>query len=230
MSSALPSQHDSPIPTPLGMLGGSILSTDTLPTDTLLPACELSAPEMAEPCVENLPDRIPAVQRPLSAQNPAAVSSAKPSVGYANLHHVREIRIQQGISERTVARRLGIEVKRYREMEKPTFDLTVSQLGMLQQALEVPLIDLIEDSQALSRPVAERAKMIKVMKTACALRDLKSSQQMERMTQMLCEQLVDLMPELAEVSGWPQFGARRGESAIGRALRQPIDTSDIGLP
>ena len=50
------------------------------------------------------------------------------------------------------------------------------------------------------------------------------------MVTMLCEQLVDVMPELKEVSGWPQFGSRRGVSALGKALAQPINTSDLGLP
>ncbi len=145
------------------------------------------------------------------------------------LHRVREVRIQQGISERTVARRLGIEVKRYRAMEDPHHDLSLSELHALQVALDVPITDLLQDRHSLSRPVEERAKLVKIMKTAAAMREAKSNPQMTRMTTMLCTQLVELMPELAEVSGWPQFGARRGTSAIGKALQQPIDMSKYGL-
>jgi transcriptional regulator with XRE-family HTH domain len=145
------------------------------------------------------------------------------------LHRVAEIREQQGVSERTIARRLGIDVKRYRQLEKPDRDLQLSELLALQAALDVPLIDLLEDRQELSRPVEERAKMIKVMKTAVALRETKSNSRVSRMAQMLCDQLVDLMPELAEVNGWPQFGARRGPATIGRALSQPIDTSNLDM-
>ncbi len=143
------------------------------------------------------------------------------------VHRVAEIRQQQGVSERTVARRMGIDIKRYREMENPHYDLTISELRALQHALEVPMVDLLEDRNALSRPVEERAKLVKVMKTAVAMREAKMSPRIERMATMLCEQLVDLMPELHDVSGWPQFGARRGISAMGKALQQPIDMSKI---
>ncbi len=143
------------------------------------------------------------------------------------LNRIAKVREQQGISERTMARRLGVEVKRYRQLEDPYCDLTLSQLNAIQQALEVPISDLLEERQGLSRPVEERAKLLKVMKTAVALREAKINARADRMAQMLCDQLVDLMPELAEVSGWPQFGARRGISAVGKALQQPIDTSNI---
>lgn len=145
-------------------------------------------------------------------------------------HRVAEVREQQGVSQRTLARRLGIELKTLQAIERPESDLSLSQLRALQVALEVPLIDLLEDSSDLSRPIAERAKMVKVMKTAVALRETKSTPRVERMVTMLCEQLVDVMPELKEVSGWPQFGSRRGISALGKALSQPISTSDLGLP
>ncbi len=144
-------------------------------------------------------------------------------------HRVGEVRQQQGISQRTLARRMQVDIKTYQAMERPDADLTLSQLMQLQVALDVPMIDLLEDSQTLSRPVAERAKMVKVMKTAAALRELKSNARIQRLTTMLCEQLTEVMPELAEVSGWPQFGARRGKSAIGKALMQPIDTSNLRI-
>lgn len=143
------------------------------------------------------------------------------------LHRIAKIREQQGITERTMARRLGVDVKRYRQLEDPHCDLSLTQLIAIQAALEVPIGDLLEDRQGLSRPVEERAKMLKIMKTAVALKEAKISARADRMAQMLCEQLVELMPELAEVSGWPQFGARRGASAVGKALQQPIDTSNI---
>lgn len=144
-------------------------------------------------------------------------------------HRVAEVREQQGVSQRTLARRLGIEVKALQNIEHPESDLSLCQLRALQAALDVPLIDLLEDSCELSRPIAERAKMVKAMKTAVALREAKLNPRVERLVTMLCEQLIDVMPELAEVSGWPQFGSRRGTSALGKALSQPIDTSDLGL-
>lgn len=151
-----------------------------------------------------------------------------PPVSPLNLHRIREVREQQGISVRSMSKRLGMDAKRYRQLEDSQSDLTLSELHAVQKALEVPFADLLEDHEALSRPVEERAKMVKAMKTAVALRECKTSPRVERMARMLCEQLVDLMPELEDVSGWPQFGARRGQSALGKALRQPIDTSQLG--
>lgn len=143
------------------------------------------------------------------------------------LNRIREVREQQGVSIRSMSRRLGLDVKTCRKLEDPERDLTLSELQSIQEALDVPLQDLLVDRQSLSRPVQERAKMIRIMKTAVALKDLKMNARAERMTEMLCEQLVDIMPELAEVSGWPQFGARRGKSALGRVLAQQIDMSQF---
>ena len=144
-------------------------------------------------------------------------------------NRVAQVREQQGISQRTMARRLHIDLKSYQALERPETDLRISQLTALQAALDVPMVDLLEETQALSRPVAERAKMIKVMKTAAALRETPSNARVERMVQTLCGQLVDLMPELAEVSSWPQYGSRRGSSAIGKALAQQISIADLGF-
>ena len=142
-------------------------------------------------------------------------------------HRAREVRLQQGVSVRSMARRLNLDARSYKRLEDPSTDLSLSELMMIQKALDVPLVDLLVDRNSLSRPVEERAKLVKTMKTAVALRETKSTPRVERMARMLCEQLVDLMPELQEVSGWPKFGARRGENALGKALCQPIDMSQI---
>lgn len=202
-------------------------------------AAESAAPIPARPPVacERAPvvDCTPAAAKSCSShpahtwetnRHPATADKPKPAKA---LHRIAEIRKQQGISERTVAKRLNVDVKRYREMEDPNYDLSLSELHALQGALEVPLVDLLEDRNTLSRPVEERAKLVKIMKTAVAMREAQVNPRVTRMAEMLCEQLADLMPELAEVSGWPQFGARRGASAIGKALQQPIDTSQLGL-
>lgn len=145
------------------------------------------------------------------------------------LHRIREVREQQGVSIRSMARRMGIDIRSYKQIENPYRDLTITELSAVQKALDVPLADLLVDRQGLASPVQERAKLVKAMKTAVAIREVKASPRVDRMAKMLCEQLQDIMPELEEISGWPQFGARRGQSALGKALRQPIDTSGLGL-
>ena len=144
-------------------------------------------------------------------------------------HRIPEVRNQQGISVRSMARRMGIDIRSYRRMEDPSRDLTLSELAQVQKALDVPIGDLLVDRDDLSRPVQERAKLIKAMKTAVAIKETKSSTRVHRLAEMLCDQLTDVMPELRDVGGWPQYGARRGTSALGKALAQPIDTSSLGL-
>lgn len=160
-------------------------------------------------------------------------ASASPTASPAKedaTNRIREVREQQGVSIRSMARRMQIDIKSYKALENPSYDLTLSELNALQSALDVPLADLIVDRQGLASPVQERAKLVKVMKTAVAIQEAASDGRVERMARMLCEQLKDIMPELEDVSGWPQFGARRGQSAIGKALSQPVDTSCLGLP
>jgi transcriptional regulator with XRE-family HTH domain len=189
----------------------------------------VATPEAEPRPVGQACEQAAAAQLPVAARAallPARVAADVP----VHKHRVAIIREQQGVTQRTLARRLGIDVKTLQSLERPESDLSLSQLLAFQSALEVPLIDLLEDHSELSRPIAERAKMVKVMKTAAALREVKTNPRVARMAQMLCEQLVEVMPELAEVSGWPQFGSRRGPSALGKALSQPIDTSDLRIP
>lgn len=184
---------------------------------------------------QKIPERVIRVQQieelPAAAEaHRSSATGAKQEASCGPFHRVQEVRAQQGISIRSMSRRLGIDAKTYRALEDPSNDLRLSDLSKIQQAMDVPMSDLLVDRDSLSRPVEERAKMVKAMKTAVALRDVKSSPRIERMARMLCEQLIELMPELKEVSGWPKFGARRGESALGKALCQPIDMSHLRAP
>lgn len=193
------------------------------------PQAAVSQPAAARATITTADTSAAAVVKVQCEETAAPSASAEwPSVQIHN--RIAQVREQQGISQRTMARRMRIDLKSYQILERTETDLRHSQLIALQAALEVPMVDLLEDTQTLSRPVAERAKMIKVMKTAAALRETPSNARVERMVETLCEQLVDVMPELAEVSSWPQYGSRRGSSAIGKALAQQICVADLGLP
>jgi hypothetical protein len=159
-----------------------------------------------------------------SAVSPSAVSS---SAVQRRLNRVAEVRCSQGISDRSMCKRLNIDLGRLRELEDPCRDLSISELMLLQTALEVPLVDLIEDSNSMSRPTLERAKMVRVMKTASAIGECKLTVRAQRLAQMLKEQLIELMPELSEVSPWPQFGSRRSSDSVARVLSHEINTSHL---
>ena len=135
------------------------------------------------------------------------------------LHRISEVRRQQGVSLRSAARRLGTEVSRLKVQERDTTDLHLSDLYQWQEVLDVPVQDLLVEQVApLSRPVMERAKMVRLMKTALALLEQSQSTGVRRMAQTLVDQLVEMMPELAEVSPWHTVGQRRSLEEYGRAF------------
>ncbi len=145
-----------------------------------------------------------------------------------NLQRVAEARQQQGFSLRTIARRTGIDLRTLRAHENPKTDMKLSELRAWQLALELPMVDLIEDDlQPLSSPVKDRATLIKIMKTVVAIKEAGGSPRMQRLATMLFEQMVELMPELKEVGGWPQHGSRRTGSS--RIVEQQVNTQSLGI-
>jgi transcriptional regulator with XRE-family HTH domain len=150
------------------------------------------------------------------------------SIAGRPLHRIQAVRVQQGMSLRTAARQLGIDVRAVRAQEQASTDLRLSDLYRWQQALDVPAADLLEESsEPLSRPVAERAKMVRVMKTAASLLESAESPTTRRMAENLVQQLCDVMPELKEVSSWHTVGQRRSLEELGRAAEQVVDVSSM---
>jgi hypothetical protein len=60
------------------------------------------------------------------------------------------------------------------------------------------------------------------MKTAMAMRRQARSEGERRLARLLTEQLLEIMPELKEVSGWPAVGHRRRADEVGRIGENPI--------
>jgi transcriptional regulator with XRE-family HTH domain len=143
-------------------------------------------------------------------------------------HRIREVRVQQGISLRTAARHMQSDVRSAREEEEETTDLKLSQLYAWQQVLDVPVTELLAESEdTLSRPILERARMVRVMKTAQAILEKAPSAPIKRMAQMLVEQLTEIMPELETVSPWHSVGQRRSLDDVGRIAEQTISIDNF---
>ncbi len=139
------------------------------------------------------------------------------------LHRIQEVRLQQGMSLRTASRHLGLDVRTIRAQEQATSDLRLSDLYHWQAALEVPVQELlVESDEPLSRPVMERARMVRLMKTAAALLETAPNASSQRMTENLIEQLVEIMPELRDVGPWHSVGQRRTLDEMGRIAQNPI--------
>ena len=104
------------------------------------------------------------------------------------LHRLGAVRRQQGVSQRNIARRLNVDISLVRRQEEETTDLPLSVLYQWQKILEVPIAELLVDSDApLSPPVMERARMVKVMKTVAAIVEKAETASMKRMVQMLVQ-------------------------------------------
>lgn len=139
------------------------------------------------------------------------------------LHRLSEVRQQQGVTLRNVARRMRVDLKTVRSQEDSRCDLTLSALYAWQQVLDVPVADLLVDDEGpLSPAVKQRAQLVRVMKTAVAMLEQSDSAKTKRMAQTLIDQLLDIMPELKEVGPWHTVGQRRTVNEIGRIGSQTV--------
>jgi transcriptional regulator with XRE-family HTH domain len=152
-------------------------------------------------------------------------TNIRPTIDRASkaLQKLNSARRRQGLSIRCVAQRLGRTVSEVRAQEDERADMLVSELYRWQAALEVPIEELLEEPEdSLSTMVSVRAQLLKVMKTAMAMRRQARSEGERRLARLLTEQLLEIMPELKEVSGWPAVGHRRRADEVGRIGENPI--------
>lgn len=157
------------------------------------------------------------------------VVTRKQTTARRTYHRIREVRLQQGVSLRTAARHLDSDIRTARAQEDEANDLRLSELYRWQKVLDVPVTELLAESdEPLSRPVLERARMVRIMKTAQAILEKSPSAPIKRMAQMLVEQLVEVMPELSGVSPWHSVGQRRSLEELGRIAEQAISMDGIG--
>ena len=139
------------------------------------------------------------------------------------LHRLATVRKQQGISQRNVARRLGVDAAAVEEQEQETTDLPLSLIYAWQKVLDVPVSELLVDSgDPLSPPVLDRARLVKLMKTAAAIMEKAQTNSIRRLVTMMIEQLLEIMPELREVSAWHTIGQRRTLDDYGRAVERQL--------
>ncbi|MDD4267890.1 MAG: helix-turn-helix transcriptional regulator [Pirellulales bacterium] len=154
---------------------------------------------------------------------------AAPNVGVRRpsraLHRLAEVRRIQGLSQRTVARRLRLDMASVKQMEREDTDLPLSALYEWQKALDVPVGELlVEPDEPLSTPVMKRAQLVRLMKTAMAIKERSGQPAIQRLAEVLVNQLIEIMPELAQVTPWHAVGNRRSQSELGQAaIRQISD-------
>jgi transcriptional regulator with XRE-family HTH domain len=139
------------------------------------------------------------------------------------LQRLAAVRQRQGISRRTIARRMNMDLSTVRSQEDETADLTLTQLYKWQEALEVPVSELLyEADESLSPPIMLRAQMVRLMKSALNILENTKQESIRRMSQTLIEQLKEIMPELAGVSSWHAVGQRRRLDELGVAAERRL--------
>jgi transcriptional regulator with XRE-family HTH domain len=138
----------------------------------------------------------------VATSSPPAVPTGPPR--RAALHRICEVRLQQGISLRAAARRMGCGVTKLREQEREDANLSLSDLYSWQRALGVPVQELlIECDEPLSAPVLERSRMVRLAKTIATIQERSENMSINRLADMLMGQLLEIMPELSDVGPWP---------------------------
>lgn len=156
-------------------------------------------------------------------EKPRGAPPARSSGHGRGFHRIADVRRQQDVSLRNVARRLRLSLSEVRRQEQAGSDLKLSELLGWQQVLEVPVAELLVEAEGqLSAPVLERSRMVKLMKTAAAIRERTRGTAAAHLVTMLIAQLVELMPEVQGVTPWPESGQRRTLDDFGRIARFPV--------
>ena len=111
---------------------------------------------------------------------------------------------------------MNVDVAEIRRQEEETSDLPLSVLYQWQKVLDVPIAELLVESEdSLSQPLLQRAQLVRLMKTALALLEQADNEATRAMAQTLVDQLVEVMPELQGISAWHAVGRRRTPGRVG---------------
>jgi len=157
----------------------------------------------------------------------------------SHLNNIREVRKREGITIRTMIKRLGITKYEYEKLEADDKDLKISELQRIQAALCVPLQELITpaDEDPSFEFITDRVHVLRAYKSAMSLQKLLASSgkaDVKRMLERLIADLLVIFPELdghtinrddsTGVHGWP-IGHRRtndNPGDLGKTALNPV--------
>lgn len=130
---------------------------------------------------------------------------------------------QECVGVRTAARRMNVPSSQVRVECQPTCDLKLSDVYRWQEALNVPVADILsEPDMSLSPAVAWRGQLLKAMRTVRSIQLLVDDEAVQSLTMMLVQQLTDMMPELTNVTAWPSQGRQRTNDELGAIADKPL--------
>lgn len=143
------------------------------------------------------------------------------------LHRIAAVRQQEGVSLRQLRSLMKIGLPELRRQERPSTDLQLSELYRWQQALKVPVAELLSDPpERLSPSLVERTRMVRAMKTALSIVDRCDTPEVKQLAQQLVAELNEVIPGLDSVGSWPLVQQRNGKD-FGRTLEFIISTQLI---
>jgi len=131
------------------------------------------------------------------------------------------VRRLQRVSRRGLARRMNVDIAEIRRQEDEASDPPLSVLFEWQKALDVPVAELlVEPEDSLSQPLVQRARLVRLMKTALALLEQATEESERVLARTLVDQLIEVMPELQGIGAWNAVGKPRRLNELGvTALR-----------
>jgi transcriptional regulator with XRE-family HTH domain len=139
------------------------------------------------------------------------------------LHRLATVRRQQGVSRHAMARQLRIEVEQVRQQENESSDLSLSTLYAWQSILDVPIAELlVEPDDGLPASILLRSQMVRLMKSVQTISANSKQESIRRMAETMVGQLVEIMPELADVGPWNINGAPRRPSDLGASAHRRL--------
>jgi transcriptional regulator with XRE-family HTH domain len=160
---------------------------------------------------------------------------AVPSTDHQPLHRLATVRRQQGVSRHAVAHRLKIEVDEVRQQETEDCDLPLSTLHAWRDVLDVPIAELlVEPADGPSSSILARSQLVRLMKSTRMLLEKAKQDSVRWIAQTMINQLVEIMPELADVGVWNIGGRQRRRSDLGVAASRRltaemfVDSNDDG--
>jgi transcriptional regulator with XRE-family HTH domain len=141
----------------------------------------------------------------------------------ARLHRIAEVMEQENVSARAVALRMNVPQSQAAAESQPTSDLLLTALYRWQAALNVPLSEILgETDDRLSPQIRFRSSLLKAMRTVRSIQERADSEAVQRLGLQLAQQLLALMPELEHVGSWPTFGQRRRPDEPGAIWEKQI--------
>ena len=164
--------------------------------------------------------RKPRDVKPASSSRPSNPERRSPSKSARPLHFIASTLRKQNATLAGCARRLGLSLSEAAAQTRPDADLTLSQLYAWRAVLDVPTSELLPFDDLVPDPIRNRALLLRTMKTARQLQDLSRGTRLEPAVATLVDQLIELMPELAEVPAWPTVGQSRAPRDPGSATRR----------